>query len=147
MTITTEHHLAPANSPSDRGAVLRATRLFTDDTGRARFEDVELTMLPDPPPPDGTATSMPIAASAVLFARAGADTGHEERPEKGRQLAIGLAGSVRITASGEVRDFGPGTVLLIEDTTGSGHSAESAEGFLAAVVMLPEDDALPEYLI
>jgi len=43
---------------------------------------------------------------------------------------------VEITATGETRTFGPGDVLLVEDTTGTGHSSRSATGFTAAVVVL-----------
>ena len=120
---------------------MQVTRLFTDDAGDARFEDVDVDLLPDPPPPNGTALSAPLPAAAVLFARAGAGTGHGEQPEQRRQLAVGISGSARITASGETRTFGPGTVLLIEDTWGTGHSSESDEGFLAAVVVLDPDSS------
>jgi hypothetical protein len=47
-----------------------------------------------------------------------------------------ISGRVEVTASGETRTFGPGDVLLVEDTEGLGHSSRSAEGFLAAFVVL-----------
>ncbi len=100
--------------------MLRITRLYADEDGNARFQDVEVAFTPDDPPPDATSVSPPLPASAVLFARASAGGGHGEQPEHQRQLAIGVSGTVEITASGETRRFGPGDVLLIEDTEGVG---------------------------
>jgi hypothetical protein len=34
------------------------------------------------------------------------------------------------------RTFGPGDVLLVEDTTGTGHSSRTSDGFVAAFVLL-----------
>jgi hypothetical protein len=41
---------------------------------------------------------------------------------------------------GEIRYFRPGDVLLVEDTTGKGHSAwtEGDNAFLAAAIQLPD---------
>lgn len=56
----------------------------------------------------------------------------------GAHLHDAVAGSVEITATGETRTFGPGGVLLVEDTTGTRHSSRSATGFTAAVVVLDD---------
>jgi quercetin dioxygenase-like cupin family protein len=72
----------------------------------------------------------------VLFGRGPAGGSHPEQPEHRRQLIVGVSGSVEITATDETRTFGPGDVLLVEDTTGTGHSSRSASGFTAAVVVL-----------
>jgi quercetin dioxygenase-like cupin family protein len=115
---------------------MHITRLYADENGAARFQDVEITFTPDDPPPDATSVSEPQPASAVLFARASGGGGHGEQPEHQRQLAIGMSGTAEITASGETRTFGPGDALLIEDTEGVGHSSRTLEGFVAAVVVL-----------
>ena len=88
------------------------TRRFADPDGHARFEDIEIALAPEDPPPDAMSISAPWQASAVL------------------------SGRVEVTASGETRTFGPGDVLLVEDTEGFGHSSASADGFLAAFVVL-----------
>jgi hypothetical protein len=116
--------------------VARITRLYVDEHGHARFEDIEVALTPADPPPDSTSTSEPFPASAVLFAGARAGGRHGEQPEARRQLAIGVCGTAEITASGETRTFGPGDVLLIEDTDGFGHSSRTQDGFVAAVVVL-----------
>jgi hypothetical protein len=112
------------------------TRLYTDRNGQARFEDVEISFVPDAPPPDVMSVSHAWPASAVLFGRGPAGGSHPEQPEQRRQLIIGVSGTVEVTATGETRTFGPGDVLLAEDTTGVGHSSRSSEGFVAAVVLL-----------
>ncbi|MEV0716882.1 hypothetical protein [Asanoa sp. NPDC050611] len=111
-------------------------RLYADQQGHARFEDVEIALSPDDAPPDAMTVSAPFAASAALFGRAPAGGGHPAQPEHRRQLVIGVSGSVEVTATGETRAFGPGDVLLVEDTTGTGHSSQTSEGFVAAFILL-----------
>jgi hypothetical protein len=104
------------------------TRLFADEQGRARFEDTEISFTPENPPPDAMSVSPPWPASAVLFGHGPAGGRHAEQPEHRRQLVIGVAGSVEVTATGETRTFGPGDVLLVEDIEGFGHSCGKVTG-------------------
>ena len=113
--------------------MLPITRLYADEHGDARFQDIEISFAPDDPRPDVMSVSEPWRASAVLFGRGPAGGSH---PEHQRQLIVGISGTVEITATGETRIFRPGDVLLVEDTTGVGHSSRSSEGFIAAVVQL-----------
>jgi quercetin dioxygenase-like cupin family protein len=117
-------------------SMLQYTRLFSDEQGVARFEDVEVRLHPDDPRPDALSLSEPIPATAVLFGRAPAGGSHIEQPESRRQLMICLSGSGEITASGETRTFGPGDVLLVEDVEGVGHSSATVEGFTVIAVVL-----------
>jgi quercetin dioxygenase-like cupin family protein len=112
------------------------TRLYTDDQGNARFEDVAMSFLPENPAPNVMGMSTAWPASGVLFGRGPAGGSHPEQPESRRQLIVGVSGSVEVTATGETRTFGPGDVLLAEDTSGVGHSSRSATGFVAAVILL-----------
>jgi hypothetical protein len=116
--------------------VLLITRLYADEQGRARFEDVELPFLPNDPAPDVMSVSQPWQASGAVFGRVPAGGSHPEQPEHRRQLVIGISGAAEVIASGEVRTFGPGDVLLVEDTEGVGHASASAEGFVAAFILL-----------
>jgi hypothetical protein len=117
-------------------AMVPVTRLYADTDGHARFEDIEIALAPDDPPPDAMSVSQPWQASAVLLGHGPAGGSHGEQPEQGRRLVVGISGRVEVTASGETRTFGPGDVLLVEDTEGFGHSSQSAEGFVAAFVVL-----------
>jgi hypothetical protein len=110
-------------------------RLYTDADGTARLQDWDVA-LPEAPAVDQLSASAPLAASALLFVRASAGGGHEQQPEARRQLAIVLSGECEVTASGETRVGRPGDVLLIEDTTGAGHSSRTGAGFTAAMILL-----------
>jgi quercetin dioxygenase-like cupin family protein len=60
-------------------------------------------------------------------------------PSSARNLFFVLSGEWQVTASdGESRRFGVGSVLLVEDTTGKGHSSRvvSETDSLAAMVHL-----------
>src|SRR5207244_3843621 len=61
---------------------------------------------------------------------------HPEQPEHRRQLVVGISGRAEVTATGETRAFGPGDILLVEDTDGFGHSSRTPDGFVAAFVVL-----------
>jgi len=123
--------------------MLPVTRLFADEQGYARFEDVEVSLAPNHPPPDVMSVSEPWQASAVLFGRGAAGGSHPNQPERRRQLVIGVSGTVEVTATGETRTFGPGDVLLVEDTSGVGHSSRSSEGFVGAFVLLEPSHLVP----
>jgi hypothetical protein len=121
--------------------MVRVTRLFADEQGHAQFEDIEIPLTPADPPPDGMSVSEPWPAAAVLFGQGPAGGGHPGQPEGSRQLVIGVSGTVEVTATGVTRTFGPGDVLLVEDTTGLGHSSRTSGGFVGAFVQLPAGPA------
>jgi len=70
--------------------------------------------------------SGPWQASAVVFGRGAAGGRPPDQSEQRRRLVIGLSGTVDVTATGETRTFGPGDVVLVEDTSGVGHSSRSS---------------------
>ena len=111
-------------------------RVATDDQGHARFSDWDPAVRPEHPEPHELGASTPLPASAAVVVRAPAGGGHPQQPEARRQLAVMLSGTCTITATGETRSFGPGDVLLVEDTTGSGHSSTTSDGFTALLVSL-----------
>jgi hypothetical protein len=104
----------------------RYVRLFSDASGESHFQDVivspdrELSVPPAPP------LRMRALGPAVTVALVGGDSGwHGEvaHPAPLRMLQSYLSGAVEVTASdGEARRFGPGSLLLLEDTHGRGHS-------------------------
>ena len=52
------------------------TRLYADDDGHARFEDIEIPLVPDDPPPDAMSVSQPWPAAAVLLGHGPAGGSH-----------------------------------------------------------------------
>ena len=101
-------------------------RLYEDEHGESHFEDLETEMLPtDFAPPAGPlnfAQFVPTAGSFWVGGDAGW-AGEVPHPAPRRQILVTLAGAYEVTASdGDVRRFGVGRVLLIEDTEGKGHT-------------------------
>ena len=117
-------------------------RLFTDDQGETHFEDLQSTLARldfayGMPP---LFVSEEIAAQASSFF--GAPSGWESdwHPSSGRHLFAVLTGAWEVTASdGETRTFSKGDVLLVEDTTGKGHTSKviSEEESLSLLIVLP----------
>lgn len=111
-------------------------RLFSALDGSARFEAWNPDLQPDNPGPEDLSVSAPLQASACVIVRAPAGGGHPEQPEAGRRLVVVLSGECEVITAGETVIGRPGDVLLVEDTTGVGHSSRTATGFEALMVIL-----------
>ena len=117
------------------------TRLYSDDQGESHFEDVEidlaLTDYAPPAPPLSLSSFTPATQFGFMNAPAGWSS--DWHPAAARNIFFVLSGAWEVTASdGETRRFEAGSVLLVEDTTGKGHSSRvvSAIDSLAAMVEL-----------
>jgi hypothetical protein len=118
----------------------RYVRLFADASGESHFQDIavapdgELSVPPAPP------LRMRTLGPAVTAALVGGDSGwHGEvaHPAPFRMLQSYLSGNVEVTASdGEARRLGPGSLLLLEDTHGRGHSTRVLEDVVMLVARL-----------
>lgn len=117
-------------------------RIFADDDGESHFEDLDVVLEPQdfapPAPPLNIAPFLP--ASGTLWVGAAADwAGDAPHPAPQRQVFCAIQGTYEVTASdGEARRFGPGSVLLLEGTTGRGHSTSivgDEEALLFAVAL------------
>ncbi len=102
-------------------------RLYTAPDGESHFETVTVSLAAAPM---GLALSVPAAASAYVVAEmAGTGEGETLHPTPRRQLAIVLSGEVEVTASdGQVHRRGAGEALLMEDTSGKGHTSRPIGG-------------------
>jgi hypothetical protein len=121
------------------------TRLFADDQGESCFEDVAMELhqamlvegieaLP----------SAPFLASEATF-WVGSTTswkGEALHTSPRRFILVGVTGEYAVTTSeGVTRRFGPGSVLLAEDTTGKGHSTRTISNGYAFCVALAVEGA------
>lgn len=116
-------------------------RLYTDADGESHFSDEEMELksvnFAPPAPPVNTSAFTPAKHFVLLHAPAG--WFGDWHPTPYRQFFFFLDGKVEVRVSdGEVRRFGPGSILLVEDTTGKGHTTRVIVGGLAAVVQLAE---------
>jgi hypothetical protein len=125
----------------------RYVRLFSDDLGESHFEDLELSLtLQDYAPPAAPLNVAPfLQATGTYWVGAPVDwSGDVLHPTPRRQLICTVEGEYEITASdGEVRCFPAGSVLLVEDTSGKGHSTKITynKGALVLVVDLAEENS------
>jgi hypothetical protein len=117
------------------------TRLYSDAAGESHFEEVEIDLaLTDyaPPAPQLELSSV-TPATQFGFMNAPAGWSSDWHPATTRSIFFVLSGEWEVTASdGESRRFSTGSVLLLEDTTGKGHSSRvvSKIASLAAMVQL-----------
>ena len=122
---------------------MQYTGIYTDVDGESYFENLgvefqEVTFAP-PAPPLNLSSFTP--ATRYGFVSIPAGWFGDWHPTPKRQVFFYLSGEVEVGVSdGEVRRFGPGSVLLLEDTTGKGHTARvvSTDDLLIAVVQLPD---------
>ena len=107
---------------------MHITRLYSGTDGQSHFEELEIPMSVIP---DVGAMSGRIPASSVFF-RDTENSGPEVwdyHVAPRRQFVIHLAGAAEIeVGDGTRRRFGPGEILLADDTTGQGHISREIEG-------------------
>ena len=118
-------------------------RVWAGGDGESHLERVELDFresgfLPPALPMRLTAQR---EASAYFVARVPPGWEADWHPAPFRELAVYLAGEGEIEASdGTIEPLEPGTILLVEDTTGIGHKTRvtGAEEMLVVIVSLPD---------
>jgi hypothetical protein len=118
-------------------------RLFSDPDGHSHFQDCEdeLAETEFAPGIPRLLVSSPLDARQVSFFAARAGWQSSWHPSSSRNLFAVISGEWEITASdGEVRRFSGGAVVLVEDTTGTGHASRviSSEDSLSLLVRLIE---------
>lgn len=111
-----------------KGRMQRAkyTRLYEDSNGESHFEDweIELSPVDFAPPAAPLHVAKFLSTGESLWVGAGPDwEGETLHPSPRRQIFCTVQGEYEVTASdGSVRRFPQGSVLLLEDTEGKGHS-------------------------
>jgi hypothetical protein len=122
-------------------------RLYADEKGESHFQDLEITLVPmdfaPPAAPLNIAQFLPTAQSLWVGAPVGWQ-GDKPHPSPRRQIFCTLQGEYEVSASdGAVRRFPAGSVLLLEDTRGKGHSTRiiSKDAVLIFGVVLPDSQS------
>jgi hypothetical protein len=124
--------LFPVNSPKSRQ--MKIVRLYTGSDNESHFEeiDVELNLR------GHMEVSELQPAHGMLFRRVPPTHRSNYHTAPRRQYVITLAGQVEIeTGDGTVRRFGPGDVMLADDTTGHGHITRVIGGQPRDCIMIP----------
>lgn len=98
---------------------MKLTRIFSDEQGESRFEDLELDLYNA-----GKIgwLSDEIQVKSVIFREVVAEYDWDFHNPPQSQYIILLDGEIEIeTSLGEKRNFKAGDILLAEDTSGKGH--------------------------
>ncbi len=118
---------------------LNYARLFAGPDGESHFEDVDVEFISEPPQPFLVSAWQSTQRIRFLRFPPGFQGGTHLAPF--RQLLICLTGSCAMqTSDSETRYFHPGDVLLVEDTTGKGHTTwnEGGGAAVAARIQVPD---------
>ena len=118
------------------------TRLYVDADGESHFERVEAELAPEGEEPEFQALAIGPASHCRVVGASPAWQGAEPHISPRRQVFCTLRGEYEVTASdGTSQRFPPGRLLLLEDTTGKGHTTQLTGGgdLLVLVVTLKEE--------
>ncbi|MFC2012197.1 hypothetical protein ACFLVU_03595 [Chloroflexota bacterium] len=98
---------------------MKITRLYTGTDGESHFEDIYITLDGS----DGTEKMSELKkATGIIFRETSGAYNLDWHPAPRRQFVINLEGRVELgVGDGTSRIFGPGDIVLAEDTEGRGH--------------------------
>ena len=106
--------------------VAKYVRMYAHEDGESHFEVIDTELQPmDFAPPAAPLNVAPIGAANQCLWVGGSPgwRGDIPHPAPNRQIFCTMAGSYEVTVSDvAVRSFPTGSVLLLEDTHGKGHS-------------------------
>jgi hypothetical protein len=104
---------------------VRYTRIYSDAAGESHFEDVEISLdeVAYAPPAPPFFLSQPSPVSAVSWTTIPQGWFGDWHPTPRVQWWFQLGGDLEVgTSDGATRNFGAGSIALLEDTTGRGHT-------------------------
>lgn len=104
------------------------TRVFSSPDGQSHLGNETLPMIPGVYVPGIPLvdSAKPQEATAVRFSRVAGGYDSDWHPAPRRQFVMVLSGVLEVTVGdGEMRRFGPGSVVLVEDTDGQGHQTRA----------------------
>ena len=122
------------------------TRLYADERGISRYEDLGVDLIPGlaTPPAEPLHRARFVPADRYYWLGAPTDwKGDAAHPTPRRQILVTVQGECEVTAGdGTKRRFPTGGVVLVEDATGGGHGTKitSAGKALVFAVGLPHED-------
>ncbi len=116
----------------------KITRLYTGPDGKSHFEDINMPL--DELAGQGQHHSEVMKATGIFFSETDPDYYYDWHNAPGRRLLITLEGKSEMEASdGTKRQFGPGDIMLAEDTTGRGHISRNLDNKPRKVIFVTLD--------
>ena len=132
-----------AQGKSNKINVIKYVRVYADSTGESHFEDLTINLneidFAPPAPPIFTSDLNPSSNYGFASVLSGWES--EWHPAPKRQFMIYLSGTIEAEVSdGEIRQFGPGSITLVEDTIGKGHKSrvDGSDLVIGVVIQLEE---------
>lgn len=132
-----------AQGKSNKINVIKYVRVYADSTGESHFEDLTINLneidFAPPAPPIFTSDLNPSSNYGFASVLPGWES--EWHPAPKRQFMIYLSGTIEAEVSdGEIRQFGPGSITLVEDTIGKGHKSRvvGSDLVIGVVIQLEE---------
>ena len=102
---------------------MKYVRLYNGADEKSHFQDIEIPLQADK---SNRSQSEPIKATSIFFRETHSNYYLDWHNASRRQFVITLEGEVEIVAGdGTKRRFGPGDIMLAEDTTGQGHTSRA----------------------
>lgn len=122
-------------------SVIKYVRLYADAQGKSHLQHLEVELTPTnfAPPAPALDVSSIEPATGCGFLRLSAGWVGDWHPSPKRQWLFFLAGTMEVEiSSGEVYRVGPGSAVLLEDTSGQGHRSwvVSQDAAFIAIVQL-----------
>jgi hypothetical protein len=106
---------------------MKVTRVYTDKSGETHFEDVDIQL--EDFHDDIIKMSKPVKATDMAFSTFSGALAESWHTAPRKQTIIILDGKVDLEVSdGTKRRFCSGHVIVLEDTTGKGHTTHSVDG-------------------
>ena len=101
----------------------KITRTYSDAYGDSHFEDITVPLKDSGPI---GFLSEPEAVKDIIFRKVTEEYDYDFHNAPDRQYIALMDGEIEIeTSLGAIRQFVPGDVLLVEDTTGKGHRSRN----------------------
>ncbi len=121
-------------------------RIYTDADGVSHFgvAEIAFTLADYAPPAPPISVSQVMNVESIVFISSPPGWYGDWHPAPHRQIMFCLAGELEVRVSdGSVRTFGPGSVVLVEDTKGRGHVSRvvgTERVFMAALPLEVESE-------
>ena len=136
------HSLLGQESKIEKSMPLEVVHIYSDENGESHFGKTELpfNLINYAPPSPPISVSEVFASEGVVIISSPVGWNGDWHPSPRKQLMFCLIGKLEVTVSdGESRRFGPGSIILVEDTSGKGHVSKvvgNERCFMAAVQLV-----------
>lgn len=123
------------------------TRLYTDSRGNSAFEDIEISLkrpvVEKFPGHKAEQAADLRPPSAMILNETDARHQYDWHTAPCKQWVVTLQGEIEVQLrDGTTRRFGAGSILLAEDTTGSGHATKVVSNEAWRCAYLPFDGSM-----